>query len=1003
MASNDVMISYSRKDKAFVQKLDEALRQAGLDPWVDWEDIPPTVDWMDRIQDGIAGANAFVFVISPDSVASEICREEFNYAYMHNKRMVPLLHREIDASSDQGERHTRGSTDALNRAYAALGFDSEGEEKAKEIRKILSAHNWIFFREKDDFQEAVNTLVEAIKTDYEYLEEHTRLLGRAREWEKKGSPNSSLLVDEEVRAAETWLTTSYQKTPHPTDLHLKYITASRQNRDSRQRLLLIGVSVAFLVMLVLAILSIFLFSEADSQRKLAEEKTEEANARALIANAQLAFANEDPDLALALALEANRGENPLLEAQRAVFEIASAPAARRVVVGHAARIWGLDISPDGQYVLSGSGRLTILEPVSDDNTLRLWNVETGEEIRRFGENGIAHEDTVFTVAFSPDGRTALSGSLDGNIILWDIEIGEEIRRYTDHEDLVLAIAISSDGKTFLSGGGRLATEEGDTVIRLWDIETGEILRRFDDGQEAVFSLDFSPDGKSFVSSGGNLFTNGDAIIRLWDVENGDIIRRFVGHSAFVFDVDFNSDGTKLVSASGNPFIGAEDTTVRLWDVETGSQLLRINHGDTAASVAFSPDDSTFATASFDGSVRVWDAESGDQLLRFTGHSNVVLRVVFSPDGNRLMSSSADNTMRLWTLESGAEISRITGHPAGIYAVRLTGLASEEQSGYVIASGDTNGNLLLSDTGSGEILDQVNAGEPILGLAISPDGTKMLSAGGVLQGGTEYTITFWNIEDKKLQRIRDYGEGSTGHTEAIRQIVFSPDGTQFVSASQDATLILWDIESGEILQQFEGHTDLVYDVVFSPDGNSLFSASWDKTLIQWDIASGEIVQRFGKHTEPVWGLDISPDGTKLVSGSQDTTMILWDIQSGQSVGDPFVGHSSIVSGVAFSPDGKTILSSSWDNTLILWDVATGKILRRYSGHRDSVWSPRFSPDGKFIFSSSFDQTIRIWSVQTLDELLHWTCENRIIHQLNEQERERFSITASTPVCGEIASQ
>ncbi|NEP54357.1 MAG: toll/interleukin-1 receptor domain-containing protein [Moorea sp. SIO3C2] len=147
----DVFISYSRKDKAFVQVLNQALVDSKYDAWVDWENIPLTADWWDEIKSGIEAADTFVFVISPDSIASKVCGQEVDHAVEHNKRLVPIVYRE--------------------------GFDMSL------VCPALGKSNWLFFKEDNDFDTAFHSLVETLNTDLDHVKVHTRLLVRALEWE----------------------------------------------------------------------------------------------------------------------------------------------------------------------------------------------------------------------------------------------------------------------------------------------------------------------------------------------------------------------------------------------------------------------------------------------------------------------------------------------------------------------------------------------------------------------------------------------------------------------------------------------------------------------------------------------------------------------------------------------------------------------------------------------------------------------------------------------------
>jgi TIR domain len=199
---SDVFISYSRKDKVFVQTLHAALCQHDRDTWVDWEDIPLTADWWDEIEHGIGGTNAFIFVISPDSIVSKVCRQELDYAIAQNKRLVPIVHRE--------------------------GFDTEQTHPA------LSRHNWLFFREQDDFGQAFQSLLKAISTDLDYVRSHTRLFERAIEWDHRGRDESFLLRGKDLAEARQWLLQGTAKEPPPTVLHTDYILTSGKVENSRQ-------------------------------------------------------------------------------------------------------------------------------------------------------------------------------------------------------------------------------------------------------------------------------------------------------------------------------------------------------------------------------------------------------------------------------------------------------------------------------------------------------------------------------------------------------------------------------------------------------------------------------------------------------------------------------------------------------------------------------------------------------------------------------------------------
>lgn len=199
----DVFISYSRRDKEFVRRLSDALKAHDRDPWIDWEDISPGVDWQQEIRLGIENANTFLFVMSPDAIVSRQCIVELEQAIALNKRLLPILLREFDYS---------------------------------DVHPALSSINWLFFRDVDDFDSAFASLLNVLDTDLEHVRQHTRLLVRAIEWERKSRDESFLLRGSDLSEATQWLEKSTRKKPPPTELQREYIHASHQLEEKRREI-----------------------------------------------------------------------------------------------------------------------------------------------------------------------------------------------------------------------------------------------------------------------------------------------------------------------------------------------------------------------------------------------------------------------------------------------------------------------------------------------------------------------------------------------------------------------------------------------------------------------------------------------------------------------------------------------------------------------------------------------------------------------------------------------
>jgi WD40 repeat protein len=242
------------------------------------------------------------------------------------------------------------------------------------------------------------------------------------------------------------------------------------------------------------------------------------------------------------------------------------------------------------YVLAGRGSLRIQDDKSEpgpDQVVQLLDTDTGKEKRSFR----GHTHLVTGVAFSPDGRRILSGSMDGSIRLWKLENGQEMRRFEGHAGAVRSVSFSPDGRCVLSGGY-------DGTARVWDVESGKELKKLQGHQSWVTCAVFSPDGRRALTA------SADKSLRLWDVESGREIRQFLGHSEYVWTVAISADGRRALSGSGSS--ANKDNTVRLWDVDSGKELYCFEgHEGRVATVAFSPDGLTGLSAAVDDTVRLW--------------------------------------------------------------------------------------------------------------------------------------------------------------------------------------------------------------------------------------------------------------------------------------------------------------------------------------------------------------------------------------------------------------
>ena len=583
----------------------------------------------------------------------------------------------------------------------------------------------------------------------------------------------------------------------------------------------------------------------------------------------------------------------------------------RTLHGHSDSVTDIVFSPDGTKALSGGG----------DNKALLWDVASGTiELELLG-----HDNPVSSVAFLPDGRHALTGEdtrqLHGTSILWNLETGQEVGRFgSDLEgqiEGVMSIAVSNDGQLALIGyrkGSALNTH----TAALWNLETGELVRFLEGSDRDVNSVAFSHDGTLGFGA------SSDSLIHVWDVESGELNRSLNGHKSDVTSFVLGPNGFTALS-------GALDGEVILWDLSTWQPSARFHGHEDAVWGSRFLSDSTAVTASTDGTMRQWDLTGRWQLERWRDpdipSDHLFQELKISPDGRYVLTGSqqritaANPIVTLWDYETRTPIRHLGPIDSPIDSISFT--PDSKQS--VITHDD--GTISIWDLETGQLRRSFasHAGYAF-DVDVSSDGKFALSA------GNDAEVIYQDLTSGEIiSHLIGHFEGR-----GVLDVTFLPGDQQAISGGWEGTLIVWDLKTGQQVQRLTGltskvgghlytagHDDPVVNaVVATKDGRHALSAANDRSLILWDLITGESLQRFTGHTQPVNSVALTPDETRALSVAADDAMILWDLSTGKAIRQFPLGQfddAEFVPALDNHPSGQVALTTDADGSIIKWQL------------------------------------------------------------------------------------
>ena len=265
-------------------------------------------------------------------------------------------------------------------------------------------------------------------------------------------------------------------------------------------------------------------------------------------------------------------------------------------------------------------------------------------------------------------------------------------------------------------------------------------------------------------------------------------------------------------------------------------------------------------------------------------------------------------------------------------------------------GSATGKILATLSGHADL---------VRSLAWTPDGRRLVAAGGLPQRGGE--IKVWDVVGRKLLRTIN------GHTDCIYSVAVSPDGKLAASGSYDKLIKLWDIETGAEVRTLKDHIDAVFAVAFSPDGKCLASGAQDRTVKIWEVRTGERLYTMSEALDSVTALAFSPSGKQLAAAGVDKTIRTYELgEKSGTLAESVMADEDTVLELTYTPDGKTLISSSADRSIRFRDAGTLFPKKVLDNQPDWVEALSVSPDGKWLAAGRYDGSVSLYNLANYEE-------------------------------------
>jgi WD40 repeat protein len=533
-----------------------------------------------------------------------------------------------------------------------------------------------------------------------------------------------------------------------------------------------------------------------------------------------------------------------------------------------------------------------------------------------------HDDAVYSVAYSPDGKYLVTGSLDHTLKLWDVAAGKEIKTYggkTGHQKMVLAVTFSPDGQMIASGSA-------DNTLKVWDVPVSSPIRSLPTGAAAT-AVALSADGTKLAAGCK------DGSVRLLNAADFKELYKLAGHQGAVTGVAFSANGQILASASA-------DRTVRFWNVANGQLVAAVGaHAGAVNGVTIHPNNTAAYSVGDDGMLKFWQIPPAAAKV-LPGHTAAIHALAMSLDGSLLVSGGEDKTVRQFAVAGAKEIRALSGPQGPIASVALNAPNT------LIAAGSSDRHVYLWNAADGKPAGQILSHDgAVTGVQFHPQGTQLATA------GADGLVKLWAVPAAPSRTI--------AHPDSVLAAVASPDSKKLYTGSADRIVRVWDATKPAMERQFTGHTAPVTALAVSANGQILASGGADATIRLWNQAMGKEADTIIAHGGPITSLALSPAGNQLLSTGEDGLVKLWQLPT---VPPKTFIHPDQVTALALTADGARVLTGAGDKTVRLWNLATGAKEREYTnGPTLPISALALGGNGATIAAGSLDKSVTLWNV------------------------------------------